>query len=258
MSLFPCYDEREDGKQENRPILLGKSYRSAGELIVYSDDDKNEKKKKKKKEKKKRKHREGVRELSDSDFDSEEDHEDYKKLLPAETMLYLPNGSAIQAEQPMHLWKIDKEKDKDFLQMGSFYRLDIPDYDITLLPQSIFHQVTQRTSRPQRPKPVAHPATDSNRYSLRSRYYNDPTTQNSDLCVNRPRFHLERPDKRIKLTSFLIPFPPPLPRDDQILTDDTLGPVMKSDIEVVVCYSFSVMDSLDFSEANFFLTHPSQ
>jgi hypothetical protein len=226
MSLFPCYEERKEDKEEqNQQILLGKSYQSAGELILSSENQ-NEKKKKKKKEKKKRKYR---REFSDSDFDSENEYEGHKKLLLTDAV-YLPNGNVIQAEQSNQLWRVDKGKDINFLQMGSFYRLDIPEYDITLLPQSIFGHVTKRTSLPQRAKTII----DSHRYSLRSRYYNDPTAQNPDLRVYCPRSLLDRPDKRIKLTSFLIPVPPPLPRDDQVISDDTLGSTMKSNVEVLI------------------------
>jgi hypothetical protein len=260
MSLFPCYDEKkEDNQNVDQQIILGKSYQGTEEVILFSDNQ-SEKKRKKKKEKKKRKHRE-VGERSDSDFDSDYENEHHKKLLLVDAV-YLPNGNVMQAvEQSNQLWKVDKEKDKDFLQMGSFYRLDIPEYDITLLPQSIFGQVRKKTSRdrPQRPKNLSQ--MNSHRYSLRSRYFNDSNAQNTDSHVYRPRTLLEKPDKRIKLTSFLIPFPPPLPRDDQVLTDDTLGPAMKSDIEVLtfpnIFYSH-VISIIDYSDASIFLAHHDQ
>jgi hypothetical protein len=269
MPLFPCVEEeaRREGSLPEPQILMGHSYKS-GDLISYlpppaprdHEKSKKENKKKKKDGKKKKKRKENPKKRprerdddnshSDSFDSSDSDHD--QKVLLSPNYLYLPNGTTM-TQTPLannSIWKIDKRRDEDFLQMGSFYRLDLPSYDISILPRAAavaVHDQQIRKINPIQQISKMKDLLDSHRYSRRSRYYSDLFPhQNWDRQIYRPRLICDPKasmpvSKKMKFTSFMIPLPLPLPREDQIQPKDKhtdpVSEVMKSDVEVTLLLS---------------------
>lgn len=225
----------------------------------------NKKHKKEKKNKRSKKKRSNSLEENDekieindsSDFDSfdesDTEKDNSRKKLLLTNAVYLPNGNIIlrNDQSESEYWKIDKKRDEEFLQLGSFYRLDIPEYDVSYYS----HTGEVKKRNPVRSSSKWNNPTDT-RYSLRYRYFNDSSSHKLDSHIYRPRGEpsLTKPEKKINQISFMIPLPPPLPSDESGFADQ-LNKAMKSDVEVLLVKQLFLTFLIDIQAAIFRATY---